>query len=91
MHRDCYLKMRLPKYVYVCDLCSFENAKAGDRAKSRGEILIDATAPPFVQNENVLALRLENLLWIRGEKDVVEEDQYDFGNPPLAPLNVGEH
>lgn len=62
--RDVYLKMPLPKYVYVCDFCKAQSDAGEGRSLAHGEMLLDATAPPFAHEGSLLSLRLDSYLFV---------------------------
>uniref|UniRef100_UPI0025E7F55D hypothetical protein n=1 Tax=uncultured Thiodictyon sp. TaxID=1846217 RepID=UPI0025E7F55D len=80
-HTDVYLRMTLPRYIYVCDICR-ESTDVGRPLRAVGEIVIDGTSPPFDLNDNsnlpaaVLTLRLGRRLWVRGTAQPILADAY---------------
>ena len=91
-HVDAYLTMRLPRHVYVCDFCTLEPSALGERRfRVRGEMLLDATSPPFSQRERFLAMRIGSQLLIAGRNKPVVDRQYGDRALPWAPVNFDDH
>jgi len=89
--REAYLKLNLPKYLYVCDICEKERQEDG-RSALIGEILVDATIPPYLRSSSTfISIRLEDQLFIRTGSQIqyIEDPEYSECETPIAPLNRG--
>ena len=80
------MTMNLPRHVYVCDFCA-PAKEDPQRLVVRGEMLLDATSPPYGRRASVLALRMENLLMVKGNTEPIDGSGYDLAKPVRAPFN----
>lgn len=87
IHRDTYLKMDLPKVMYVADLYETPSGSDG-RFRVAAEMLIDATAGTRSDKSPFLAFRLQEYLIIPGTNELIVADGYT--DSPLAPMNRAE-
>ncbi|MCG3129291.1 MAG: hypothetical protein FLDDKLPJ_00016 [Phycisphaerae bacterium] len=94
---EYYRTQPLPRYLYVCDILDRTYEHDPDsgmhRFGLRGEMILDATVPSFAIHRALLALRIENQLFIRDEAGalVLEWDSSSgahSGLRSLAPVNL---
>ncbi len=97
-HIKAYRTMRLPRYIYVCDICVPCDGLKGE-FDLLGEILIDATSPLFEhtrehidgkRTEPVLSIRISNALYLTATKpnDVILGKYEQLVRSPKNPTSI---
>ena len=91
-HVEAYRTMALPRFVYVCDLVVPCWGVGGRPFRCRGEIVLDATSPPYDLADSVLAMRIGDTLYVR-DKDtpIVDKGYHAKKGDAYAPLNLEEY
>ncbi len=90
-HRRAYACMRLPRFLYVCDFC-VPCTDPQRRFYARGEMLIDATCPPYSPGKSVLAVRVGADLYLSSEKGLDHHvHAATYAQDPFAPTNLASY
>lgn len=85
VHIEAYRRLRLPRYLWVCDLVEPDDEDPLRSFRARGEILLDATSPLYDRKSSVLAMRLGSRLHIPGREVTVAQN---YEEHPWAPCNL---